>query len=183
MNRIRNTSVAIIGLLLVIHACAPPKNIGTQKVEMYEENLSEWRAAYIDSLETAMEQDPAEGGTAPGPETPVLTATINTANAIDADLEEFLDIVTERKSEDNLYQGYTVQVYTGSSRQKANEAKNKVYAALPEARPTITFDAPNYKVKVGEFSSRLDAQAVFSALKGSFATVLIVPERFPVVRN
>ena len=180
MNRIINYIILLTGFTLLFSACLPPKTIGTSGEDTYSEDLSRIRSTYADSLAQAMEEGrPAT--TRPNPEMPQLSANVETQYSINSQMDDFLYEVTSRKQEENTYQGYTVQVYTGSSREQANKAKNRVYNILPEASPKISFDAPNYKVKVGEFTDRLEAQPVYSALKDAFQVVLIVPERFPIV--
>ncbi|WP_277481445.1 SPOR domain-containing protein [Catalinimonas alkaloidigena] len=183
MNRIFIflTSLSFLGIGFT--ACSPSKTIGTQRDDVYNENIESLRIQYSDSLENSMGSADQINSSNPSPETPSLTASISTQYAINDSLNYFLDEVTDRNAENNSYQGYTVQVYTGNSREKANEAKNMVYGILPEASPTITFDPPNYKVKVGEFTDRLEAQPTYSSLKGNFPVVLIVPERFPINRE
>lgn len=180
MNRIANYIFLLAGFALMFSACLPPKTIGTTGEETYNEDLSRLRSDYADSLSNLSQQDRPVNTTS-NPETPNLSANIETRFSVNNELDGFLDEVTQRNQESNTYQGYTVQVYTGSSREKANEAKNKVYSLQPEANPTVSFETPNYKVKVGEYDNRLEAQPVYSALKKGFPTVLIVPQRFPIV--
>lgn len=180
MNRIFTFLSSLIFLGLCFTACSPSKTIGTQRDDVYNENIESLRVNYADSLEKAIENSDQVSTTITSPETPSLSASINTQYDINDSLSYFLAEVTDRNAENNSYQGYTVQVYTGNSREKANEAKNMVYSILPEASPTITFDPPNYKVKVGEFTDRLEAQPTYTALKGNFPVVLIVPERFRI---
>jgi len=180
MNRIVNFIFLLAGFAFTFSACLPPKTIGTTGDETYNEDLSRLRADYADSLSKLSQQNPPVN-TVSNPEAPDMSASIETRFSVNNELDDFLNEITQRNQESNTYQGYTVQVYTGSSREKANEAKNKVYNLLPEANPTISFETPNYKVKVGEFTDRLEAQPVYSALKPGFPTVLIVPERFPIV--
>lgn len=180
MNRFSTFIFLLTILGVTFSACSPSKDIGTKGEASYSENIEQNRNTYTDSLKSLIEGAAPSDATRPNPETPTLSANIDTEYDINEPLDEFLQKVNERNSENNAYQGYTIQVYTGSSREKANEAKNTVYDLLPDANPAITFDPPNYKVKVGEFTDRLEAQPVFSKLKGKFPVVLIVPERFTV---
>lgn len=183
MNRFSIFIFFIATLALVSSACSPSKNIGTQGADTYSENIAQNRITYTDSLESVMVGSEVNTNVRPNPETPVVNYNINTQYDINEPLDEFLEKVSERNAESNTYQGFTVQVYTGSSREKANESKNMVYNLLPDASPTISFDPPNYKVKVGEFTDRLEAQPTYTTLKGNFPVVLIVPERFPVTKE
>jgi len=180
MNRILNNITLLAAFCLVFSACLPPKTIGTSGEDSYNEDLSELRRTYADSLSQAMQNGSNRPSTAQ-PETPQLNAAIDTRYSINDQLDDFIYDVTSRNQDNNTYQGYTVQVYTGSSRDKANSAKTRVYGILPEASPRISFDPPNYKVKIGEFTDRLEAQPIYSELKNAFQVVLIVPERFPIV--
>lgn len=183
MNRFFLFTFFIATLALAFCACSPSKNIGTQSADTYNENIAQNRNAYTDSLKSAMTGSDMDVNVRPNPETPVLNPNFNTQYDINDTLDNFLEKVSERNAESNTYQGFTVQVYTGSSREKANEAKNMVYNLLPDANPTISFDPPSYKVKVGEFTDRLEAQPTYTTLKGNFPVVLIVPERFTVTKE
>lgn len=180
MNRFSVFLFLIATVVLALSACSPSKTIGTRGEESYSEDIEQNRDSYTDSLKSIVEGTETSNNIRPNPETPSLSANINTTYDINEELDEFLEEVNERNAESNTYQGYTIQVYTGSSREKANEAKNAVYDLLSDADPTISFDPPNYKVKVGEFTDRLEAQPVFTKLKGKFPVVLIVPERFTI---
>lgn len=180
MNRFINYILLLAGFGLLMSGCLPPKTIGTSGDDTYSEDLSGLRSSYADSLAQAMKQDKPANTTA-NPETPRLSATIDASYSLNNQLDDFLKEVSSRNESENTYQGYTVQVYTGSSRDKANNAKNRVYNILPETSPKISFDPPNYRVKVGEFSNRLEAQPVYAKLKKAFPVVLIVPEKFPII--
>jgi len=180
MKRVFNCLILLASFIVMLNACLPSKTIGTSGNDDYEEDLSQLRRAYADSLAQSTETERPDPMTN-NPETPTLTANIGTRYSINEQMDDFFYEVTNRNEDENSYQGYTVQVYTGSSRDKANSAKNRVYSILPDTSPKVSFDPPNYKVKVGEFTDRLEAQSVYSELKRAFSVVLIVPERFPIV--
>lgn len=73
--------------------------------------------------------------------------------------------------------GFQVQIYLGSDRQDAYEAQNRFKALYPEVSTYISYTEPNYKVQVGDFRSRMDAQRLMNELKQNFSTLLIVPGR------
>jgi len=169
-------------IFLGINACSPSKTIGTKGEEDYNENIEDIRLNYTDSIKKAM-IEPRQESTRPTPEGPKINASLATRYSINTELDDFLVQVSDNNARNNVYQGFTVQVYTGNSREKANEAKNMVYSLIPESNPAISFDPPNYKVKVGEFTDRLEAQPIYSELKGNFPVVLIVPERFKINKD
>ena len=159
---------------VALNACAPPKSISTQKADGYEEALAEYRIQYEDSLQN-------NDATVAAPERNTISGPITTRYAVTEEVDNYLDAVSENNREKNEYQGFTLQVYTGGSREEANEAKAKVYDALPDARPNINYNSSIYRVKVGEYASRLEAQEDYNALKEDFPYVLLVPQKFKVV--
>jgi len=73
--------------------------------------------------------------------------------------------------------GYRVQFYSGVSRKEAFNAQNKVQQMHPELRTYINYKEPNFKVKAGDFRSRLEAAKLVQELKGIFTTLFIISER------
>lgn len=169
-------------LFLVALGCAP-KTIGTKSDDKYSEDLTRYHPNFEDSLQSLGTEEPASETIAPNPEQKSISGNIdmNTEFAITDSLDFFLSEVTEANREKNSYQGLTIQVYSGLNRTKANEAKTKVYEVLPEADPRLVYEQPNYKVKVGKYLDRLEAQKDYASLREEFPLVLVVPEKFKVV--
>lgn len=156
-----------------MNACAPPKSISTQKANTYEEDVSPYRIHYADSLRQAQV-------TVSSPERTLTAGPLITRYAITDDMDAYVAERSERNGEKNSYQGYTLQVYTGGSRDEANQAKRRIYNALPDARPAINYNSSIYRVQVGEYASRLEAQEDYSLLKKEFPYLLLVPQKFKV---
>ena len=163
----------LLGLLVLLGACAPSKTITTQKANTYEEDVSQYRINYADSLR---QNDVASTS----PERTLSSGPITTRYAITGEMDEYLAERSEANREKNSYQGYTLQVYTGGSREEANAAKRRVYSALPDARPNINYNSSIYRVQVGQYIDRLQAQEDYTMLKEEFPYVLLVPHRFKV---
>ena len=163
----------LLGLIILLNACAPPKSISTQKANTYEEDVSRYRINYADSLQQSE-------ASAASPERTLASGPITTRYAITGNINEYLTERSEINREKNSYQGYTLQVYTGGSREEANNAKRRIYSALPDARPTINYNSSIYRVQVGEYANRLQAQEDYTLLKEEFPYVLLVPQKFQI---
>lgn len=159
------------------------KTIGTKSEEDYSEDLRGYHINYEDSLEALGVVSNEDENIVPNPENTNISGNValETEYAITDSINNFLNEVTTLNRENNSYQGVTIQVYSGLNREKANEAKNKVYSTLPDAEPRLVYEQPNYKVKVGKYIDRLEAQKDYAKLKDAFPLVLIVPEKFKVV--
>jgi hypothetical protein len=73
--------------------------------------------------------------------------------------------------------GYRVQVYNGADRAAAYKAQNKFLQNYPDIRTYITYNEPNFKVRVGDFRTRLEATKMMEQLKSWFSLMFIIPEK------
>ncbi|WP_297717854.1 SPOR domain-containing protein [uncultured Porphyromonas sp.] len=67
--------------------------------------------------------------------------------------------------------GYRIQVYSGNLRNSkaiATHRRNQVNALYPELLPTVEYDAPFWRVRVGNFVEQSEAQAKMHELKKAF---------------
>jgi len=72
--------------------------------------------------------------------------------------------------------GYRVQIYNGTSKQEADKIKNDFIKIYPRVRSYLTFHAPNYRLKVGDFKTRAEAEAFVSTASRLFRTTMIIPD-------
>jgi len=91
----------------------------------------------------------------------------------DERIPELLQLKKSLEKDNKLGGGYTVQLYYGEL-SKANEVirdyKNK-YASWPAS---IEYETPNYKVWVGNFGNRLDADRALHMIKNDFPAAFIL---------
>ncbi len=96
------------------------------------------------------------------------------------DINRKLDMALDTLTKLNLNRpitAYTVQVYTGRSREEANEARQKVYESMPDAQPHLEYRQPSFRVKVGNFYDRVEAYKTFTTLKRAFPAAILIQER------
>jgi len=171
MSKIKYFSLVMIFPFFL--ACSP-RTVGTKtKAGTHNEDLSKYRPS------TAVEE--ASEDVVPEQVIDHKTVNVTPVNDITYKLNNVLDSL-QLKSGDRTVQGYTIQVYSGSSRDAANEAKAVVYKLFPESRPETTYIQPNYKVKVGKFSSRMEAQKFYAKLKSDFPGAMVIPEKIVLAR-
>lgn len=72
--------------------------------------------------------------------------------------------------------GYRVQIYNGNDRAAATRVKLDFMRRFPGVRTYMTYVAPQFRVKVGDFQSRGDAQRMYSQVSGLYRPVMIVPD-------
>jgi hypothetical protein len=99
---------------------------------------------------------------------------------ITAKLNVILDTIAVRNRNIRFAQGYRVQIYTGTNREEATKARNRSYARFPDVTPHFDYTQPNFRVRVGDFLDRLEAQRVYAGLLAEFPNALIVPDRIEI---
>jgi hypothetical protein len=70
--------------------------------------------------------------------------------------------------------GYRVQIYSGSSRKEAYDVQSRFMNEHPGMRTYIAYTEPNYKVRAGDFRSRLEAERLMQELRGRFTSLFII---------
>lgn len=73
--------------------------------------------------------------------------------------------------------GYRVQVFFGNDRKEAYNEQARFNSLYPELATYISYTQPNYRVKVGDFRTRAEAQKLITELRPSFPTLFIFNER------
>lgn len=98
------------------------------------------------------------------------TAQVNISQ--DAKIPKLLEIKTELSNDNELGDRYKIQVYSGNITQAGTILKrfrNKVGTWKAE----IEYETPNYKVWVGNFRNRLEADRALLTIKKEFPNALI----------
>ncbi|MGI9544104.1 MAG: SPOR domain-containing protein [Cyclobacteriaceae bacterium] len=156
--------------VVVLSGCSLLQPTTNQNEGSYNEDLSVHRLKFEDETDGSQS---TENNNSTMVE---VTPSHDDTEALESKLKKIADT---NKSETRV-PGYTIQVYSGSSRDAASKAKAKVYQILPDARPVTRYDQPVYKVKVGQFADRLEAQGVYAKLREIFPSALVIPERIKV---
>ncbi|MEZ5045556.1 MAG: SPOR domain-containing protein [Chitinophagaceae bacterium] len=72
--------------------------------------------------------------------------------------------------------GFRIIIYNGSDKAQALAAKNKFSRAFPSTPSYLSYNVPSYKIKVGNFESRNDANGFLKKIRAAFPASFIVPD-------
>ncbi len=72
--------------------------------------------------------------------------------------------------------GFRVQIYSGIQRAKANEAKALFHEKFPNQGVYLQYQQPNFKVRVGDFKTRIEAYAFMKQIEIDYENVFIVKD-------
>ena len=70
--------------------------------------------------------------------------------------------------------GFRIQVINSPDRKQVYAAKTKVYENFPDLKPYLLYQAPNYKLRVGDFKTQEEAEAALQDLQRLFPSGLYV---------
>ena len=99
-----------------------------------------------------------------------------------------IETVAERRQASATRAGYRIQVFDDnnprSARSSAASYKNRVESAFPAYRAYVSFNSPYWRVKVGDFRSRAEAESAQAEIRRAFpelkAYIRIVRDRINI---
>lgn len=171
MNRGSHVVVAARACILMVLVLALTASCRAQKSNgkpYYHEDLYPLRPKMAEVPDTVLEQAahrPKE----------FVTPTMNVNRKVDNVLDSINRFNVTRKSID----GYTIQIYSGQNREDALNTKKKM-GAEPGLVAVVEYSQPKFRVRVGNYYSRLEAQKDLTRLKRIFSNAILVPEKILV---
>jgi len=94
---------------------------------------------------------------------------------IDLLIKKQIDINEETTRENRrTASGYRILVINSNDRKKVFAAKAKIYQLYPELKPYLLYQAPFYKLKVGNFRTKEEAEEFRIELSRDFPTGLYI---------
>lgn len=158
---------------LVVAGCATQKKTTTPSAAdgKYSEDLSVWRPKADPSTDTQATTEQ------PGKKQPPY---VEPKYAINKKLDTVLDSIDHFNLQRNFIDGFTIQVYSGTKREDALNAKKDLTSYLPELESDIQYNQPNFRVKVGKYFKRIEAQEDYSEVKKYFPSAIVIPDKVAI---
>ncbi|MVM39949.1 SPOR domain-containing protein [Spirosoma sp. HMF3257] len=98
-------------------------------------------------------------------------------------LDLVLDTIATRNRTIRYAPGFRIQVYVGTQRQEADAAKLLISQNFPELSPYLSYNQPTYKLKVGDFMHRLDAERYYNSIRRLMASAQLQPDKVDIRRS
>jgi len=73
--------------------------------------------------------------------------------------------------------GYRVQFFSSSNRAEAYNAQARFNRKYPDIRTYISYREPYFKVRAGDFRTRLEASKLLQELRPMFTSLFIIQEK------
>ena len=91
----------------------------------------------------------------------------------DPKITQLLNLKKNLEKENKLSNGYTIQLYYGELTE-ANSIIRKYQGSYESWPASIEYETPNYKVWVGNFNERIEADRALIEIKKSFPSAFIL---------
>jgi hypothetical protein len=158
----------IMGLFCYLLAgCAVQK---TSDKEYYE-NLSALRPKVIVPTDTPYKETS---------HTREVKSTIEPTKTVNNKVDVVLDSIDQYNLVRKFVDGYTIQIYSGQNREEAMDSKKKMSIDLPDMTANLQYQQPKFRVTVGRYYTKLEANEDLVRLRTSFAAAILVPEKIQI---
>jgi hypothetical protein len=90
----------------------------------------------------------------------------------DADIDRLLAIKKQMNTSESASDRYKIQVYSGN-RSEAEKSRSKLRNTYNQWKTSLVYETPNYKIWVGNFRTRLEADRALKKIKSKFPSAFI----------
>jgi hypothetical protein len=158
--------IAFCFMVIITTHCVAQKN------KPYHEDLSKLRPKFEEQADTKIEKKDTTREERKIDVTPVKT--------VNAKVDVILDSLDMFNLLRKYIDGYTIQIYSGQKREEAMNTKKKMQEEIPELNANLQYQQPKFRVTVGKYFSKLEAQKDLLALRRKFSAAILVPEKIPI---
>jgi hypothetical protein len=162
----RAFSLLFFLIFLVITGCASSAGAGKESARTKAvEDLSDYRPKY-----------PTEDAEAP-------VARLEPTSHVNDKVEVLLDTVANVNKSIKYARGYRILAYNGSEREKVMNLRKSLLRRVPEEKDYLTYRQPNFRLMIGDYFSRIEAQQVLNQLSDIIPNALIVADQINIQKS
>jgi hypothetical protein len=93
---------------------------------------------------------------------------------INARVESVIDRIAVKNKAKTSERGYRIQIFSGNNRGEYEQARGYILQYFPSLETYVSYSQPTYKLKVGDFISKADAESYLSSLQSRFIAAKII---------
>jgi hypothetical protein len=94
----------------------------------------------------------------------------------DARLDKLMALYHDADTRNPSITGYRIQIYSESNRAAVLKVKDDFYAQFPNNRAFVVYQAPNFKLRIGNYRSRLEAYKDLLDISKLYSNAFIVKD-------
>jgi hypothetical protein len=116
---------------------------------------------------------------------PTIVILCSLAQSVSAQVNVFKDDKIDQRIQQNAgqtVQGFRIMISFDSNKDLVDQARNKFVALYPKIDTYVTFEAPNFVLKVGDFKTQFDAERLKEKISTEFSISIIQKESINLPR-
>jgi hypothetical protein len=112
--------------------------------------------------------------------TAAASAAIIPTHHVNDKVNSLLDTIAVLNKSVRFAQGYRILAYSGTDRKAAMDLRKAIVNRIPEERDYLQYKQPTYRLKVGDYFSRVEAQQVLLRFKDLVPNAMIIVDQINV---
>jgi hypothetical protein len=144
----------------------------------YDEDLSVYRPKY-----NKKKTDVASSTTKTTGNTSTKSTPTDKPMHVNQKLDEASDAMANKNKNIKFANGFRIQIYVGNDKKSADDVKINIYQNFQELNPYISYNFPTYKIRVGDFLNRMDAERYLTQLKETYPGSIILPDKVEIKKG
>ena len=93
---------------------------------------------------------------------------------------ELVEKYTAYQKKNEFAQGYRIQISYSNNRDEVYKAKAKLYGEFTDYQSYVEYEQPSYKLRIGDFKTRLEATAALNQVITLYQGAFIVRDRIKI---
>jgi len=120
---------------------------------------------------------------------PAATPGSDTAITVELRYPEEIEVLLAKHqnlnsaSKDRLVKGFRIQIYAGLERNTSDEVKMNFLQQFPDTRIYQSYSRPTFKIRVGDFMTRQEAELFCQRVKNWFPGAFVVSELIELTKQ
>ena len=100
---------------------------------------------------------------------------------ITEEIDSISNLIVAQNKKLNVRDGFVIQVYSNVNRDEALDIHNYCQDVFPDVPINLTYNQPNYRIKIGAFHEKLIATRFLNVIKKIFPKSIVIAEKIPII--
>ena len=110
----------------------------------------------------------------------ILKEPVRLYGHITEEIDSISNLIVIQNKKLNVRDGFVIQVYSNMDRDEALNIHNYCQDAFPDMPISLTYNQPNYRIKIGAFYEKLAATRFLNDIKKTFPKSIVITEKIPI---
>ena len=163
----------LVGSIFLLAGCAGSKSVAGSSIK---------EAAKVEDFSAFRPTFPAAPDTDPATAPVTVAPTAVPANHVNNRVNALLDTVANANKAIRYAQGFRILAYTGTERRVAMDLRKAIIDRIPEERDYLQYNQPTFRLKIGDYLNRIEAQQVLSRIQDITSNAMIISDQINVNR-